>query len=419
MKRLPNKPRRKKSSKRFFNNGITEQLNNTLLFLFILFLPTQFGRHFFLPFSYLSGVRVDYLAPTVYFIDGIVLLLALLNIKPLFLFSRRKKILLLLCFLFLNVLISQSLFISMYRYIRIVEVLIIGCIAYRSFLKERIVLIGFLTAGVVQLTLSILQLFSRHSVQGIFYFFGERYMNLSMPGIAKASFKGIELLRPYGTFSHPNSMAGFFLLLYVWVLIDKRFNTFLILKYVLLFVSSILVFISFSKIAILTYLLITSYYLLTAKIPCWFCKWARFIILGVISFVFMQVQTDPLTIQKRLELLKNSLSIILQHPITGVGIGNYLVAQNQYASKFSYFFNQPVHNIFLLSFAEFGLPLGIYILYLLFLVFKKLPTTHYLLLTTIFITGFFDHYWLTLQQNLFLAGFVIGVVLKGGAKAPQ
>ncbi len=405
MKKLLNKLMWKKSSRRSFNN--------VLLFLFILFLPTQFGKHFFFPFSYLSGVRVDYLAPTLYLTDIIVGLLAVMNIKDVFVFLKQKKILLLFVFLFINVLFSQSLFVSIYRYAKIVEILIVGFIAYRNFLKENIMLIALFSSGIVQLILSVLQLLSKRSIQGMFYFLGERYMNLSMPGIAKASFRGAELLRPYGTFSHPNSLAGFFLLLYVWVLIDKRFNKFLILKYASLFVFSVLVFVSFSKLAIFVYLILNFYFLLfISRLPCQFCRWARFIIIAVLGLLFMQTQTDPLTVQKRVELLKNSLTIITHHLLTGVGVGSYLISQNKFASKFSFFFNQPVHNIFLLSFAEFGLPLSAFILYLLFSILRRLKSILYLLLVTIFITGFFDHYWITLQQNMLLAGFVIGTVLK-------
>jgi hypothetical protein len=394
-------------------SGMTDTISSILLFVFILLLPTQFGKHFFFPFSYLSGVRVDYLAPTVYLTDMIVGLLVLIDIKSVFAFLKQKKILLLLTLLFINVMFSQSFPISIYRYIKIVELLIVGFIAYKDFVKEKMLLIGFFAAGTIQLLLALLQLISKHSIQGIFYFLGERYMNLSMPGIAKASFREVELLRPYGTFSHPNSLAGFFLLLYSWVLIDKRFNRFLILKYISLFIFSLLIFISFSKIAIFVYLITNFYFLFfVLRINCQFCKWARFIILAVLSILFMQAQTDPLTLQKRLELLKNSVSIILRHPVTGVGVGSYLIVQNQFASKFFYFFNQPVHNIFLLAIAELGIPISLFIFYLLFSFLKKFRASSILLLASIFFTGFFDHYWLTLQQNMLLMGFVIGAILK-------
>lgn len=407
-----------KESRRNADNyaEIRRGLSQGLLFIFILFLPTQFGKHFFFPFSYISGVRVDYLAPTIYLTDIIIGLLALINIKQVFGFIKQKKILLLLFFLFINVLFSQSLPVSICRYIKTIEVLIVGFIAYQIFLKEKLVLFAFLITGCFQLLLAVFQLITKHSVQGLFYFFGERYMNLSMPGIAKASLKGVELLRPYGTFSHPNSLAGFFLLLYIWILIDKRFNKFLILKYSSLFIFSLLIFISFSKLAIFSYLILNFYFLFfISRLPCQFCKWARFVIFGVVGLLFMQARTDPLTIQKRIGLLKNSFNIIFQHPITGVGIGNYLIAQNQYASKFSYFFNQPVHNIFLLTIAELGIPLAIYITYILYLLYrgsKKILPPLYLLLAPIFITGSFDHYWLTLQQNFLLIGFIIGISMK-------
>ena len=59
-------------------------INKILFFLFLLFLPTQLGKHFFLDFSYLSGVRVDYLAPTIYLTDTIIFLCAIANSKIVF-----------------------------------------------------------------------------------------------------------------------------------------------------------------------------------------------------------------------------------------------------------------------------------------------------------------------------------------------
>lgn len=388
--------------------------NQVLCFLFILLLPTQLGRHFFLPFSYLSGVRVDYLAPTIYATDIVVFLLMLINFQLILSTFKKKSVLIFFLLLAPSVIFAQSFPISFYQYIKIAEVFIVGTITYKHILEDRLLLIGFLITGVIQLFLSVLQLFMKHSLQGIFYFLGERYMSLSMPGIAKASIQGVEFLRPYGSFSHPNSLAGFFLVLYIWVLIDKRFNKFLLLKYISLFVFSILVFISFSKGAIFTYILLSFYFLFfISRIQCSFCKWARLIILGIVSLLFVQARTDPLTLQKRLGLVINSLHIIVQYPITGVGIGNYLIAQNQYSSKFSYFFNQPVHNIFLLFLAETGVLIGGFLLLLFLRFLRKWLNLQYIpVLIAIVITGFFDHYWLTLQQNMLLLGFIIGVSLK-------
>ncbi|EKE15113.1 MAG: hypothetical protein ACD_12C00146G0013 [uncultured bacterium] len=184
-----------------------------------------------------------------------------------------------------------------------------------------------------------------------------------------------------------------------------------------MFISTILVFISFSKVAIITYLILNTYYLLiNTKLDCQLCKLARVIGLLILSLIFFTAKTDPLTIDKRIELMKNSITIIFRHPIFGVGLGSYLVEQAKFSSKFYLFFNQPVHNIFLLFIAETGLIIGGFILYRLIdlLIQRRLTKDQWLLIFVIFFTGFFDHYWLTLQQNFLLLGLVMGVILYRG-----
>src|SRR3989344_9415701 len=44
-------------------------------YLLILFLPTQLGRHFWPNFSFVSGIRIDYLSPTLYATDIFILLI--------------------------------------------------------------------------------------------------------------------------------------------------------------------------------------------------------------------------------------------------------------------------------------------------------------------------------------------------------
>jgi hypothetical protein len=99
-----------------------------------------------------------------------------------------------------------------------------------------------------------------------------------------------------------------------------------------------------------------------------------------------------------------------------VGLGNYLLAQNNFSSKFYLFFNQPVHNIFLLLMAELGILFFIILTFMVLLFFKrnvlkKILATYFLLITAIFLTGFFDHYWLTLAQNFFLMGVIFALKL--------
>lgn len=414
------KTRISRNKNNYSNVKLFEYLNNLFICLFIVLLPTQFGKHFFFSFSFLNGVRVDYLAPTIYLTDILAILLIILNFKTLITFLINKKVLVITGLLLINIVFSISPIISLYKLVKILEIASIGIITYRSFIKLNRIMICFLLGAIFELVLSVFQLNLGHSIQGIFYYFGERPLSLSTPGVAIASFMGRVFLRPYATFSHPNSMAGFYLLLYIFFLSikNKVKQNLLFITYFLLFVISCLIFISFSKVAIITYLLLNTYYLiLVSKIPCRFCIIARLLGLTIVGSIFMLAHTDPLTIQKRIELITNSLTIISQHPIFGVGLGNYLITQQLFSSHFLYFFNQPVHNIFLLLIAELGIPITITILIIVIKLLKNVPLNSYppaggLILASVLLTGFFDHYWLTLQQNMLLLGVVGGLMFK-------
>jgi len=377
--------------------------------LFILLLPTQFGKHFFLSFSYLFGLRVDYLAPTIYIIDILVLILTILNWKTITPLFKSKWTYLLILFGIINIYFSKIPLFSFYKYLRLIEFFIvfsIGKFFFKVF-KEKTLLIGLFIIGLFELSLGILQIVKERSLNGVFYFFGERFFSLSTPGIAKASLLGKELLRPYGTFSHPNSLAGFFLLLYFFVLINKNFNKHIVFKFFSLLIFSLLILLSFSKTAILTFIIVnTIYIILKVKKVCRICDISKIITLIIIGIYFLQAKTDPLNIVKRSELINNSFQIIKNNIIFGSGLGSYLVDQSIFISKFSLFINQPVHNIFLLFIAETGM-IGIITAIFLFRLTRinKLVLI-WPLIFVVFLTGMFDHYWLTLIQNYLLIAFL-------------
>ena len=383
-----------------------------LFFLLLFILPFQLGKHFFPPFSYLQGVRVDYLSPTIYLIDTLILLLSILNLKELLLFFRKKVFIFIFLLIAINIIFSQSKYLSLYGLLRMIEFFILIFLGKKimKYLSPRSIVISFLSSGLIELFLCLLQFYNKSSIQGIFYFIGERLFTLSTPGIAKATINGIEFLRPYGSFSHPNSMAGFYLLIYFFVLSYKKFNKFIFLKFFSLSIFTLLIFISFSKVAIVTFLILnTTHWMLNTKIKCPSCKIARIFIPIAMSLVFLQAITDPLTIQKRIELLKNSWTIIIKHPLFGTGVNSYLLAQSQIKSNFYLFFNQPVHNIYLLFISEFGLISSGLFLYLNRKILGGFKKNSLLILSVVMITGLFDHYWITLVQNFYLIAVVFSI----------
>lgn len=402
---------------RCFFSFLKERLNLFLISIFIFFLPTQLGKHFFFNFSYINGIKTDYLSLVFYFTDILIFIFFIFNFKKIISFLKNKNILILFVFLMVNLIFSENKIISSYQVLRIFSLFIVFFIGKETFkiISEKKFLIIIFLMSLFQLSLSILQISLGRSIQGFFYFFGERLFNLSTSGIAKGTLDGIEFLRPYGTFSHPNSLAGFFILLYFFVLTYQNFNKYFFLKNLNLLIFSFLIFISFSKTAIISFLLINFLYYARSLFinnfkSCYFCFFSRIIVISIVSLIFIQATTDPLTISKRVDLMKNSIEIIFKNPVFGVGLGNYLIAQSEFFSKYFLFFNQPVHNIFLLFFSEFGFIFGGLIIILFFYQIKNIIKMNIFLSILIFLTGFFDHYWFTLQQNRLLVFFVYGIV---------
>ena len=396
-------------------HGFRNKFGMAIVFLFGFFLPTQLGKHFFLPFSYLSGVRVDYLAPTIYLLDIIVVGLYIVHLKNYKALLRNVWLQAFLFVMAVGLFFAISKEIALYRYIKVIELLIVFAALKDHKKNPTLFIYGLLSSTVLQFVIAISQFFQKASIDGVFYFLGERRLSLSTPGIAKTSLDGIEFLRAYGTFSHPNSMAGFCLLIYAYLLFQKKNVLPLILNTCFLLLCSVLIVLSFSKVAMLGLLLLTIKYFVAHWedykncLPCVISRiMAVLVPLGIVATSV----GDPLSGQKRAELMQNALSIMTSHPLTGVGLGNYVIAQESLPHLFSGLVGQPVHNIFLLLSSEIGILLtGI----LLFTAIKFLKKNRYNYQITavffvFFLTGMFDHYWITLEQNWLLAASIVALL---------
>jgi len=390
-------------------------IKNYLLYSFLFLLPTQLGTFFFLPISYIDGLRIDYLAPALYATDIIAVLLIIIHWKDFLKYLQQnpqpKWIILILLFGFIiQIETTVQPLIALYRIIKLAEAYFVYLIIRRVAIPFSTLVNIFLASALTQLSISTYHVLTGHSVQGGAYFLGERSFSLSTPGIAKVAINGIEVLRGYGTFSHPNSLAGFYLLIYAFVLYSKK--TAGVWKYVLLGTTTLLIVLSFSKIAILGVLLLSAYYTIRNLQNCLLCILSRIAVPLVLAIMIFSTQGDSQSLQKRVWLTESAMKIITSHPWTGVGLGNYLYAQAAFPIPYAYVFLQPVHNVFLLSIAEIGIPLFAFITYLFSKYIKKLlfdPQVQATLFVLI-LTGMFDHYWLTLQQNFLLVLVVFGLL---------
>ena len=283
--------------------------------------------------------------------------------------------------------------------------------------------------------LAILQYINQGSLNGIFYFFGERAFTGSTPGIANASINGTLVLRPYATFPHPNVLAAYLLvsMVLIWNFVLKNKGIyFQVLGALSLFMGSIALLLTFSRVVILLWVLLIAWVLIKNLRGRLVTVHTKIVVLCIAGICVLGVSLLPLSQQvisrlaqtslsdesvaERVELLIASWKMIQMNPIIGVGIDNFIpsLAPLQKPMPLGLYL-QPVHNIIVLVLAETGI-IGLVLFLWLFMltVLRVRKQTDeirgmlLLLLLIIFITGMFDHYWLTLQQGQLLLAAILG-----------
>ena len=126
-----------------------------------------------------------------------------------------------------------------------------------------------------------------------------------------------------------------------------------------------------------------------------------FFLIAFLSFALPFIPTSPtytLELRERLELANLAKDLTAKNFLLGTGLNTFPVFNRLL---------QPVHNIFLLVLTESGL-IGLIIF--LGVVYKALQKKWALFLIPILVIGFFDHYFLTLQQNLLSFALVFGAI---------
>jgi hypothetical protein len=279
--------------------------------LIIFFLPTQLGKHFWPSFSIVSGLRIDYLSPTIYFTDILIVLLALVSLlHKVFLVKPRtpkpeirkkiqntklpnsKRLMSVRLFKFVSdpllrqasdgtwfrasdfilhkwvimffaislvvgIVFSARPLAGAYGLFKLGEFAFFAWVSTRILAKEKIfqqMIIVFAGSMILQSLLAVVQFYHQGSLGGVMYYLGERMFTAVTPGIANASLNGALLLRPYGTLPHPNVLAGY-LLIGMFLLISNikthTSKTEKTLMFSSIVVSAVALILSMSRTAIL------------------------------------------------------------------------------------------------------------------------------------------------------------------------
>lgn len=382
---------------------IHKSILQLLFFLLVLLSPVQLGRHWWPDWSLVHGVRVDYLSPTLYATDILLVALVASCAKNWIVASRvwmkrssKKRFLVSAVFIYYllsTIFSSPRPLLALYWMFRYLE---IPLVAYFSFSLTKsakpLIQLALSIAIIFSVTLGVIQILIGKTT-GQFWVLGERSFTLTTPGISTISIMGRTILRPYATFSHPNALAG-------WLAL----SIFLIPKSFSKIVAAIGVVLSASRVALASLAAALLFPLLFSLSP--------------FSFSFIGFPKE--SIKERILLHNAALNMFWDHPFFGFGPGHFIVKLPEYLPPGTWLL-QPVHNVFLLFLSEFGV-VGVFIglmclirlmRHMRHIKFQKSWLPIFIVLLG---TSLADHYWLTAQQNRILLGIALGIILSSSER---
>ncbi len=372
------------------------KLRKLLLFLLIVFSPTQLSVNFWPEWSTPFGVRVDYLSPAIFATDFLLVLFLIFSIKKILSKELVVYSLLFLLFAVINSYFSQLPLLSAYRFLRLYLLgLLFVAVAksvddYKDIKAPAIVL-----SGLMLVTISWLQFIKGSSIGGLMYYLGERPLSTSFSGIQLSNWLGRLTLSPYATTPHPNILAGYMtmgILYFTNVNLKPWRKVFLLLPLTVIFLTqsisallALLVGLFFSS---KKYINLTVTVLLFAPLILWLIP------------VNEKMLDLPKSINERIILSERAKELFLQYPIFGSGFGTFTFATSKNASfDTGRYWLQPVHNFLGLTLSEASFGFLIFAALIFTLVRKTTPYALKLIVATLTI-GMFDHYFLTLNQPM-------------------
>jgi len=245
-----------------------------IFYLLLFLLPANLAKHFPLPSSYVSGILVDYLIPTVYLTDILIIALFVLWLidkykshQQLTIWSSRQllksPLTIFLLLLLPSVIFSTSLIPAAYKWLRFLEFTLLATwIKHNLDLKTHLATITrWLSASVTfQSLLALSQWLKQSSLFG-YWFLGEQPYTSATPAIDKVTwFSGALKTPPLATLPHPNILAGFLvasLPLILYQLLKTRQSKLILLYLTSILLATLTLFLTFSLSAWLALLLIT------------------------------------------------------------------------------------------------------------------------------------------------------------------
>jgi len=357
--------------------------------------------------------------------------------------SFKKNDILLFLFLglaLISIFISTDKGVSVYRLIKFLEFAVLYIYVCSQFKIQTILFIIFYSA-IFQSILAIVQFYRQASLSLRFIEAGQ-YLP-GAPGVATFIMGDDKVMRAYGSFPHPNVLAGFLLLAIfafyaIWLtrpirpigligLIGPIFALFLTFSrgpiLVFIFMSIIFFLVRFFQLRPLYHteerLLAGKRLMILALFFVFFSLLSSIILWSYLKSRFFTISLQEEAVDLRFFYNKMALAMIKDKPLLGVGIGNFVNFSRNYPAfikaanamftgrggvdiEIPDWIYQPVHNIYLLIASEIGI-LGA-IVFLLFIAKTLIRPVGLIspigfLLVGFLILALSDHYFWTLQSG--------------------
>ncbi|MFA5644303.1 MAG: O-antigen ligase family protein [Patescibacteria group bacterium] len=331
-------------------------------------------------------------------------------------------------FIFISVFISSVRGVSIFKYF--LFLLAIGLLFLMTQFKfnfKKIISV-FLLAILIQAGLGIFQFFSQET-------FSNKYLGIASHS---ASVLGVSVVendwgrfgRAYGGTEHPNIFGALMFFGVIFLILFFYKNDFVLPKKIFFYLSLALLLlallVSFSRGAYLAlglsllFLFFVSFFEkknFQKYLPVFSFS---LVFLLVFFFVFQPLlinrfkidsRLEKISIDERSDQLKTSFKIIKDSPWIGVGLGSYhneLLALNPDWKAYQ---AQPVHNVFLLSWAEIGLWGFIFFCsFLLCIIRKNIVNIYYFpVFIGLFVFMTLDHWLWSLPFGLLFMFFIISL----------
>lgn len=420
------------------------KIEKILFYLFLFLIPFQI--RFFLNNNGEWNSFFIYLGDIIFF--AVLLLWVINNRIPSHKSAiKNKRNILLFLFLliaFVSIFISSGTKISAFRFLKLLEFALLFIYVFHK--KETKILQILFYSGIFQAILAIAQFIKQGSI-GI-KFVEAGIFSPDSPGVANFILNGDRILRSYGSFSHPNVLAGFLLMAifaFYAIWLKKPINILRCIGFAILVFA---MFLTFSRTAIVVFGVMSLVFFLFEffklrklehteqrlsdgkKIIKLFLLFAVACLLSVIILFpyikarFFTISLEEQAVDLRIFYNKMAIEMIKEKPILGIGIGNFVNYSQNYPAYFRAaskvlgisenapqpgsgqslpdWIYQPAHNIYLLIASEIGILgvlafLGFVAIVLLDEIKKK---SAFLLLTISFlILALLDHYFWTLQSG--------------------